>query len=43
MNDKIEQFRNWMEGQGIDVAIALKPPDVLLSFRDLPQVYSRAC
>jgi len=26
---RIEQFRRWMESQGIDVSVLLKPPDVL--------------
>jgi Xaa-Pro dipeptidase len=50
MNDKIEQFRNWMESQGIDVSVVLKPHDVmylsgsapvcsgLLIFRDSPPI-----
>ena len=29
MKDRIEQFRSWMEKQGVDVAVVLKPHDVL--------------
>ena len=50
MKGRIERFKEWIEGQGIDVSIVLKPQDVaylsgwapvcsgLLVFREAPPV-----